>query len=67
MTSSEEPGRLPRRILTHDPKGEPLWVRLYEQAIGAAWQRARAARDHQRRGLVKVLAQEAGLRAEDFK
>jgi len=26
-----------RRILAHSPAGEPLWVRLYIQGIGATW------------------------------
>jgi hypothetical protein len=32
----------------------------------AAWQRKREEREHRLRGLVKVLAKEAGLRAADF-
>jgi len=32
----------------------------------AAWQANREAREHRLRGMVKVLAKEAGLTAEDF-
>ena len=32
----------------------------------AAWQRKRENRESRLRGLLKVLAKEAGLRAEDF-
>ena len=66
MTASEDPGMPTRRILTYGPIGEPLWVRLSVQAVRASWQQARAARDYQRCDLVKALAQEAGLRAEEF-
>jgi len=34
MTRSEAPGRPARRILTHGPEGEPLWVRLFVQQSG---------------------------------
>jgi len=37
-----------------------------DKCRAAAWQRARADRDDRLRGLVKVLAKEAGLTAADF-
>ncbi len=54
-----------RRLLTLSCDHEPPWLRPYVQEIGAA-QQARAEWKHRRRGLVKVLAKEAGLRTEDF-